>query len=130
MVEGFTPQSPKTRQPHNPIGLDLELPNQPQKVRPEGPRSVIPERSTYKSYPGPDQDSAGARACSKWSARIKTFSIGIRIQRILGRAFRGRFTSFRASLIGLYSWVYDPSMCGSGCGLVVERRPFSTLPRL
>ena len=44
------------RKPINPITLwlDLELLNQPLKVAPEGPRNVVPERSSFRVSPGPD----------------------------------------------------------------------------
>ena len=39
---------------HNPIGLDLELLNQPLKDTPESPRSTVPGASSFGVSPGPD----------------------------------------------------------------------------
>ncbi len=53
LLEGFT------HQPYNPVGLDLELLNQPLKNAPESPRTMGPGASSFRVSPGPDSAALG-----------------------------------------------------------------------
>ena len=53
------PSTVYTHQPYNPIGLDLEMLNDPVKDPPEGPRSEAPGASRFRVYPKPNSAALG-----------------------------------------------------------------------
>ena len=53
------PSTVQTHQPYNPIGLDLELPNEPLKDTPESPRSAAPGASSFRVSPGSSSAALG-----------------------------------------------------------------------